>query len=195
MQYVHCQFESNFYNCAVAEVIIYNSSSSQTSTKSSIDSLIRVEVAKVVRDSCQCDFQKSFISQAVLLCDQQQPTQTVYRASITSYGNYSANHLLDYIEVWVKQGATITSGVVIVTFDPDCPVKINDVSDPVCAQPSTSVVIPMSTSVVTPTLTPSAPNTLAVIAASLTVVVIIVAVTTAVIIILIICVLKQKKKM
>ena len=169
--------------------------STQPSTESSVDSLIQMEVAQVIRERCQCDFQESFISQAVLLCDQQQPNQIVYRASITSYENYSADQLVGYIEDWVKQGATITIGVVIVTFDPDCPVTINDISDPVCAQPSTGATIPTSTSLVTPTSTPSAPNTPAVVAASVSVAVIVVAVTIAVIIILIICLLNQKKKM
>ena len=156
----------------------------QASTESFVDSLIRMEVAQVIRDRCQCDFQESFISQAVLLCDQQQPTQIVYRANVISYKSYSADQLVGYIEEWVKQGATITSGVVIVTFDPDCPVRINDISDPACDQPSTSA-----------TPTPSAPNTLAVVAASVSVAVIVVAVTIIFIIILVICLLNRKKKL
>ena len=171
----------------IVEMITLSLLSTQTSTESSIDSLIRMEVAQVIRGSCQCDFQESFISQAVLLCDQQEPTQIVYRANITSYGSYSANQLVGYIEDWVKQGATVTSGVAIVTFDPDCPVRINDISDPVCAQTLTSTA--------SPTPTPCASNTLAAIAASVSVVVIIVAVTTVVIIILIICLLNQRKKL
>ena len=158
--------------------------STQPSTESSVDSLIRMEVAQVIRDRCQCDFQESFISQAVLLCDQQQPTQIVYRANITSYKNYSADQLVGYIEDWAKQGATIFTGLAVVTFDPNCPVRINDISDPVCAQLSTSA-----------TPTPSAPNTLAVIAASVSAVVIVAAITIAVVIILIICLLKRKKKL
>ena len=154
-----------------------------------------MEVAQVIRDRCQCDFQESFISQAVLLCDHQQPTQIVYRANITSYENYSADQLVSFIEDWVKQGATIPYGVVVVKFDPDCPVRINDISDPVCAQPSNGAIIPTSTSLVTPTSTPSAPNTLAVVAVSVTVVVIVAAVIIAVIIVLIVCLLNQKRKL
>ena len=165
-------------------MIILSLPFTQTSIESSVDSFIQMEVAQVVRDSCQCDFQESFISQGVFFCDEQEPTQIVYRANITSYGDYSADQLLDFIEEWVNQGATITSGVAIVTFDSDCPVRINDISDPVCAQTSTSVV--------TPTLTPS---TLAVIAASVSVVVVIVVVTAAVIIILIICLVNRRKQM
>ena len=114
----------------------------QLSTQSSIDSLIQMEVAQVIRDKCQCDFQESFISQAVLLCDHQQPTQIVYRANITSYRNYSADQLVGYIEEWVEQGATISTGVFIVTFDSACPVRINDIRDPVCVQPSTRATVP-----------------------------------------------------
>ena len=170
--------------------------STQLSTQSSINSLIRMEVAQVVRDYCQCDFQESFISQGVLFCDEQEPTQIVYRANITSYESYSANQLVGYIEDWVIQGATITTGVFVVVFDPDCPVRISDVNDPsVCAQTSTSASIPTSTSPVTPTSTPSAPNTLAVVGASVSVVVLIFAVATVVIIILIIIILRKKKIM
>ena len=151
-----------------------------------------MEVTQVIRDGCQCDFQESFISQAVLLCDQQQPTQIVYRANITSFGNYSANHLLEFIEEWVSQGATIVIDVAIVTFDPDCPVRISGINDPVCSQ---TAIVPTSTSVVvTPTLTSGAPSTLALIAASVPVAVTIVAVTAVVIIILILCILNRKKQ-
>ena len=63
----------------------------------------------------------------------------------------------------------------MVTFDPDCPVKI---SDPVCARPSTSTVAL--------TLTPSTPNTLAIVAGSVSAVVISVVVT-MVISVLVVC--------
>ena len=165
----------------------------QPSTESSIDSLIQMEVTQVIRERCQCDFQESFIGQAMLLCDQQQPTQVLYRANITSYGSYSANQLVGYIEDWVKQGATFTTGVFIVTFDPDCPVRINDLSDPICATipTSASVVTPTSTSVVTPTSTQSTPDMLVVIATSASVVVL----TIIVMALFIIYLLNQKKKM
>ena len=166
----------------------------QPSTASSIDSFIRLEVAQVIRERCQCDFQESFISQAVLLCDQQQPTQIVYRAKITSYGSYSSNQLLGYIEDWVKQGATFNTVSFVVIFDPKCPVRINDISDPVCSQTRFVATIPASSSAVTPTSTQCTPNVLVAIAAGVSVFVIIVAATIIVIIILIIYLLSQKKK-
>ena len=135
-------------------------------------------MTQVVNDACQCDFQKSYISPAVLLCDQEEPTRIVYRARIASYGNHSANQLVGYIEDWVKEGATITTGVSLVMFDSDCPVRIGDVSDPVC----------------TPTLSPSAPLTVVVIATCVIVAAIAVLVTIAVIIIILVCLIKQKNK-
>ena len=173
---MHMWFESLNMYCRNGH---FETPPTQLSTESSVDSLIRMEVAQVIRDGCRCDFQESFISQGVLVCDQQEPTQIVYRANITSYGSYSADQLVGYIEDWVKQGAIITTGVVIVSFDPDCPVRINNINDPVCAQPSTSAIIMPSTSAVSPSSTLSAPNTLVIITASVSVVVIITAVTTA----------------
>ena len=175
----------------------------QTSTESSIDSFIRMEVAQVVREKCQCDFQESFISQAVLFCDQQEPTQIVYRAIIASYGNYSADQLVGYIEDWVIQGAIITSGLVVAKFDPDCPVRIN-ISDPVCGHPSTSAVTSHSTSTISmtsaSTVLPS--NTLssassswtAIVITTASVAVIIVTVVTVVVVVILIVVLHYRKK-
>ena len=124
-----------------------------------------MEVAQVVRDRCQCDFPGSFISQAVLLCDQQQPTQIVYRANIACYGSYSADQLVGYIEDWVNEGATLATEDFVVTFDSDCPVLIGSVDDPVCSLPSSGSSAPASVM--------SVPNTLAVIATSISVIVII----------------------
>ena len=169
-------------------MIICSCSSTQASTELSIDFLIRKGVTQVVRDGCQCDFDKSFISQGVLLCDQQQPNQFVYRANITSYGDYSANQLVGYIEDWVKQGATIAS-VVTVTFDPNCPVRISDISDPVCNRTSSSAISPSSIS------STSAPNILAVLAASVAFLVIITGVTTLTVSTLIIYLHNKKKNM
>ena len=154
-----------------------------------------MEVAQVIRDRCQCDFKESFIGQAVLLCDQQQPTITVYRANITSYGNYSSDQLLVYIEDWVKQGAIFTTEFFVVTFDPNCPVRINDLNDPICTQPPTSATIPTSASVVIPTATStqSTPNLLVVFAVGVLVFVVIVAATIIVLITLIVCLLNRKK--
>ena len=162
----------------------------QPSTESSIKSVIQMEVAQVIRNECQCDFQERFISQAVILCDQQQPTQIVYRASITSYRSYCSDQLVGYVEDWVKQGATFTSGGLTVTFDPNCPVRIDDISDPVC----TGAAIPTSTSVVTPTSTLSTLNIPAVIA-SVSVVVVIFAATITVIVILIFYLFNRKKQL
>ena len=169
----------------------------QASTKSSIDSFIRMEVTQVIRARCECEFQESFIGQAVLLCDQQQPTVIVYRANITSYGNYSSNQLVGYIEDWVKQRATFTTGFSVVTFDPNCPVRINDISDPVCTQPVTGATIPTSASVVIPTSTStqSMPDMLVVFAVGVSVFFVIVAATIIVTIILIVYLLNRKKDM
>ena len=75
--------------------------------------------------------------------------------SPASYSNYSADQLIDATEDWVKQRATITSGVVI--LDPDCLVRIiiNNISDPwpVCAQPSSTGATTPSSSSFNPTST------------------------------------------
>ena len=106
---------------------------------------------------CHCDFQECFISQAVLLCDKEEPTQVVYRASIFRYGSYPANQLVGYIEEWVKQGASVTiAGLVQVTFDSDCPVRIFDMDEPICVQQLTVAVIQTLMSTPVPNLTSTA---------------------------------------
>ena len=100
-----------------------------------MESLIESEVAKVIRDMCQCDFQESLISHAVLLCEEELPTIIVYRARIFRYHTYSASQLVGYVDEWVKQGASVTiGGLAQVTFDQDCPVRVNNVDEPICVQ-------------------------------------------------------------
>ena len=102
-------------------------------------------MAKVIREMCQCDFQESLISQAVLLCEEKLPTISIYRARIFRYRTYSASQLVDYVDEWVKQGASITvGGLAQVTFDQDCPVRIQDVDEPVCVEQPTAEVTLMS---------------------------------------------------
>ena len=86
----------------------------------------------VIRDRCQCDFQDTFVSQAVLLCQREEPSQVVYRSIIIRYGTFSANQLVGYIEEWVTQGAAVINGVPMATFDPNCTVRISDINEPVC---------------------------------------------------------------
>ena len=104
----------------------------QPSMESAIASLIWSNLVLVIRDGCQCDFQESFISPAMILCQEEEPSRVVYRSNITRYGLYSANQLVQYIEEWVKQGALISSGVFVVKFDPKCSVRVFDANEPVC---------------------------------------------------------------
>ena len=74
----------------------------------------------------------------MLLCLKEEPKQVVYRASITRYETHSATQLVGYVEEWVKQGASVTSGALVTTFDLNCPVRISDIDEPVCHSTSTT---------------------------------------------------------
>ena len=117
----------------------------QISTENSIKSFIRSAVVDTIQDYCECGFLDSFITNETLFCDSQNPTQVVYRAKLFNFGSISSTQIVSWIEDWVLNGASVTSGLVLVTFDPTCPVPLNSINDGICELPGT-----MSTS--TPTI-------------------------------------------
>ena len=117
----------------------------QNSTENSIKSFIRSAVVDTIQDYCKCGFLDSFITNETLFCDIQSPTQIVYRAQVFNFGSISSTQIVSWIENWVLNGASVTSGLVLVTFDPTCPVTLNSINDGICELPGT-----MSTS--TPTI-------------------------------------------
>ena len=68
----------------------------------------------------------------MLLCDTQNPTQAVYRAQIFNFGSISSTQIVSWIEYWVLNGASVTTGPVLVTFDPTCPVPLNSINNEIC---------------------------------------------------------------
>ena len=73
----------------------------------------------------------------MLLCDTQNPTQAVYRAQVFNFGSISSTQIVSWIEEWVLNGASVTTGPVLVTFDSTCPVSLNSINDNICQLPST----------------------------------------------------------
>ena len=149
----------------------------QTSVQSDVDTLIRTEVTQVIRERCQCDFQEIFISRVLPLCENDEPLQVVYRAQITSYASYPASQLVSYIEEWVRQGVSITSGIFMVTFDSECPVEVSDIDEPVCG-PNAGVCLQSSVAS-------------AAIAASLAIIIVLTIV--AVLLMVVVCLIRQKR--
>ena len=96
---------------------------------------IRSVVVDIVTDYCDCGFLDSFITNETLLCDTQNPTQAVYRAQVFNFGSISSTQIVSWIEDWVLNGASVTSGPVLVTFDPTCPVPLNSFNDEICQLP------------------------------------------------------------
>ena len=93
----------------------------------------------------------------MLLCDAQNPTQAVYRAQVFNFGSISSTQIVSWIEDWVLNGASVTSGPILVTFDLTCLVPLNSINDEICELPSTmSTHIIQSTSLTSmPTIEPT----------------------------------------
>ena len=106
----------------------------QISTEDSIKSFIRSAVVDTVIDNCECGFLDSFIAQEMLLCDTQNPTQAVYRAQVFNFGSISSTEIVSWIEDWVLNEASVTSGPILVTFDPTCPAQLNSINEEICQQ-------------------------------------------------------------
>ena len=110
----------------------------QISTENSIKSFIRSAVVDTIQDYCECGFLDSFITNESLFCDSQNPTQAVYRAKLFNFGSISSTQIVSWIENWVLNGASVTSGPILVTFDPTCPVPLNNINDGICQIPVTT---------------------------------------------------------
>ena len=110
----------------------------QISTENSIKSFIRSAVVDTIQDYCKCGFLDSFITNETLFCDIQNPTRVVYRAQVFNFGSISSTQIVSWIEAWVLNGASVTSGLVLVTFDPTCPVPLNSINDRICQIPVTT---------------------------------------------------------
>ena len=111
------------------------------------------------------------------MCENDEPLQVVYRANITTYASYSASQLVSYIEEWIRQGASITSGVFMVTFDSSCPVEVSDINEPICRLSAGTCLLPLATS--------------AAVAASISVVIIVTVM--AVVLMTIVCLIRQRR--
>ena len=109
----------------------------QVTTENSIKSFIRSAVVDTLQEYCECGFLDMFITQEMLLCDTQNPTQAVYRAQVFNFGSISSTQIVSWIEEWVLNGASVTSGPILVTFDPTCPVPLTRFNDEICQQDMT----------------------------------------------------------
>ena len=120
---------------------------------------IRSAVVEAINNSCSCGFTFSFISQEQLYCDQLAPVEFVYRATISSYGTYSTDQLLDYIEQWVSSGVTLTyHDSSQLTFDPECLLRISSYDDQLCGATAvtTTQTLPLPSQTVVPPRSPPA---------------------------------------
>ena len=109
----------------------------QISTENSIKSFIRSAVVDTIQDYCNCGFLDSFITNETLFCDIQNPIQAVYRGEVFNFGSISSTQIVSWIENCVLNGVSVTSGLVLVTFDPTCPVPLNSINNGICEPPGT----------------------------------------------------------
>ena len=86
----------------------------------------------------------------MLLCDTQNSTQAVYRAQVFNFGSISSAQIVSWIEDWVLNGASVTSGPILVTFDSTCPVPLNSFNNEICQLPMTMSISIHTTSQSTP---------------------------------------------
>lgn len=136
LYHVECEFMNKSYANALKYKIQCTGMNcvSQLTMQSYILSLIRSQITQAIRDQCQCEFQERFVSPSILVCDEQELTQIVYRANISSFGTYSTDQLVGYIEDWVTQGATLESNGNLVVLNCTCPIPVNSTTDLTCPQ-------------------------------------------------------------
>ena len=133
-------------------LIIHISHLLQATMQVSVELFIIEAVVSAVQTYCQCDLQVAYVSQRELLCDEQEPNWVLLAADIVAYGEHSSLELVGYIQDWVTQGATSSSGgLAVIMFDRSCPAGIDPgaaascpVSSPIvtCAEPTISSSLP-----------------------------------------------------
>ena len=115
---------------------------------------VRLAVASAINTNCGCDFLSSFITQEQLYCDQLCAMDFVYRATISSFGTYSTDQLLEYVEQWLVLEAVLTYGDSEIAFDPNCSLRIASYDEQPCTiLVTTSLQLPSPT-LTSPTQTP-----------------------------------------
>lgn len=102
----------------------------------------------IVTERCECAFTGDRINNEELLCDLSNPTSAIYRAKISSTNTILADDVVAIIEQWITGGATVTEGLVIVTFDSTCPVRIGSNSDPICEREMDTMSLSSTTTVI-----------------------------------------------
>ena len=91
------------------------------------------------KSQCECSIADNDFIHDELICDQELVTQAVYRAKIATMST-DASDIVSIIEQWIQHGASITTGLTLVTFDPSCYIHISSFSDPVCVNGNMSTV-------------------------------------------------------
>ena len=106
------------------------------------------------KSQCECSIAENDFTHDELVCDQELITQVVYRAKIATMST-DANNVVSIIEQWILHGASITSGLTLVTFDPSCYIRISSFSNPVCVNGNISTVATTTTTTTTTTTSTS----------------------------------------
>ena len=84
--------------------------------QASAESLIHLQINKLVRDECQCGFECS-ISLPDVACDEEQPNEVLYKANIYIYGVFPTGDLMDCIKNWITHRDTAKNELVIVSHE------------------------------------------------------------------------------
>ena len=105
----------------------------------SIESLIHLQVNKVIRDECHCGFQ-CLISLPDIVCDEQQPNQILYKANIYIYGEYPTGQLVNCIDDWITHRHTATLKNKLVIFGHEFSITGNEATQTSILSLNTSII-------------------------------------------------------
>ncbi len=102
----------------------------------SIKTLFKQTILNV--SHAHCNNCSAVVSNDILSCDNATPTDAIYRTNITAIYPYTTTSLIELITEWVMGGATVASGITLISLNSQCPVVIATASEPLCDSPITN---------------------------------------------------------
>ena len=96
------------------------------------DDVIVQAITDNVVQRCDCVFTKDHISEQGFQCFPSSPQAVTYRARLRGTSDATVEDLLQYLEDWIQEGATISVKLQRVSVDSTCDVGINSFTESEC---------------------------------------------------------------
>ena len=112
-----------------------------------IEAFVKEQLAQGIRSQCRCGFNASDFVSPRLRCNPESPMSPTFRAAVVDLASTSASSavpsqaLLNHAQTWIKSNPTITSGLAVISVDPNCPISPGSFNDRLCSDTSSGISV------------------------------------------------------